>query len=430
MYQITKTESGIKFITHEIPNSQTVHIEVEVEAGSKYCPDGQEGISHFTEHMVMNGSTQYPSGLAVRRAIDNLGGYINASTGTEIANYRLRVASEDFITGTDVLFSFLSAPLLSQKEQGGEQRIILEEIAKANDSLPSRIGNATFSLIFGKHPLAYPVLGYQETIRKIRNEDVKMFFQHFYSPSRIVVATSGKVSHNQLVDAVGKYFGKNPPPTSPSYAEFTPRKDGPKVQILDEKTQQTHLFLAFLGKVQSPKEMAVWKILTRVLSGTNRLFERLREKENLTYDISVKSFTTKDVMGIFITGGFPLQKTERSLAVICEELTKVCTSLVGEEELARTQKILEVGQLFRLEDPEEWIDLALYTNWLFGDPLDPQTYIKELKEVKAEQIRELARKIFRPQNVYLVATPSKLNAEELQKILKNGFCLQDTRGTN
>src|SRR3989304_2745453 len=126
MFSTTILKNGVKVISHEHKDSRTAYIEVRVKAGSKYCPPGKEGLAHFLEHMVMNGSKKYPGPLLMHREIDEIGGSINAVTSKERVEYFVKVARDDLEKGLDVLLSLVSDPLLDEKELMGEKKIVLE----------------------------------------------------------------------------------------------------------------------------------------------------------------------------------------------------------------------------------------------------------------------------------------------------------------
>ena len=116
MFSKTTLKNGIKVISHEHKDSRAAYIEVRVKAGSKYCPPGKEGLTHFLEHMIMNGSSNYPGGTQVKRTVGNFGGKINASTGPESFGFWIKFAKEDLDKAGDVIFSIITKPLLAKEE--------------------------------------------------------------------------------------------------------------------------------------------------------------------------------------------------------------------------------------------------------------------------------------------------------------------------
>ena len=70
-----------------------VHILVTFIAGSRFDPVGKEGLAHFIEHILLAGTTTYPTKDLLAGFIEDLGGSIGASTGADTLN--LNVALGD-----------------------------------------------------------------------------------------------------------------------------------------------------------------------------------------------------------------------------------------------------------------------------------------------------------------------------------------------
>src|SRR5881409_1172165 len=53
--------SGLRLVTARLPKSGSVSVALSVEAGSRFEPEAQSGISHVLEHMCFRGSERWPS---------------------------------------------------------------------------------------------------------------------------------------------------------------------------------------------------------------------------------------------------------------------------------------------------------------------------------------------------------------------------------
>jgi len=420
MFSKTTLENGLKIITHEQPGVESVYVDVEVSAGSKYCPPGKEGLAHFVEHMVMNGTKNYPSPLDVRRAIESLGGVINAFTGKESVDYIVKVLYKDLEKAAEVIFPLTTSPLLSESEIPGEQKIILEEIAQRQDHIGKKVSDASFKLIFGEHPLSHPVLGYPETISKIKNTDVVSFFRKFYAPENTVIVASGNVFHESFVELV-KYYFSNKEIKPPVYSEFRYQQFGPRAVVMAEESKQANLRLLFPNSPKNLHDYLVGKSLSSLLSSKDRLFARLREKEKLVYSIGTGSNRYKDLSVLNVYGGFSYSELVKSVKVVCEELKRTKEEDIKPEELKKIKKLIEVDLLFGLETPDVWVDFIFNWNHFLGDPIEPKQFLGELEKISAGEIRKLAQKIFVPENAYLAVSHKSVTAKELEKILREGL---------
>lgn len=421
MFSTTTLKNGLKIITHEHHDSNIIYIEVSVSGGSKYSPQGKEGLAHFVEHMVMNGTRKYPSGLDIRRAVENLGGKSNAVTSKESASFWVKVLHEDLDQAAEILFPLVVSPLLSKSELTGERKIILEELSREQDRLERKVNNSLFKLVFGGHPLAHPVLGYSETISKIKHEDIASFVKDFYVPKNMVVAVAGKLSHESFVALIEDYFFDFENYRPPVYSEFSYRQFGPRAVVLIEDSKQANLIMSFPSFPRNLRDHLIEKVMSYLMSSHDRLFARLREKEKLAYTVEMYRPRFKDLSLISVHGGFTYSEVSRAVSTICEELKKIKEEEISPEELRKIKKLIEVDLLFDLEKPSKWVEFVLEWNHFLGDPIEPQQFLDELAKVSADEIRELAQKIFVPDNAYLSVSHRDITSEELEEILLKGL---------
>lgn len=422
MHQTTTLENGLKIITHEQPGIESVYVDIEVSSGSKFSPPGKEGLAHFAEHMVLNGNEKYPTGLDVTRAIKNLGGKMNASTGKESVNYWVKVLHKDLDLAAEVIFPLITSPLLSEKGLDGERKIILEEISRAQDNLERKVSDALFRLFFGEHSLAHPGLGYPESLNIINHTDITSFVKKFHNPKNIVVVASGGLSHDKFVDLVESYFSKiSGGQQSEAYSKFKYRRLGPKAVVLTDDSKQARLVLSFPNLPRTSHDHMVERVLSSILHSSDRLDARLREKEHLAYEVGMRRFRTIDLSLPSVFGGFTYSEVAKAVSIICEELERFKKEGTSSEELGRIKKVIEVDLQFGLEAPEGWADFILNWNHFLGDPISPEKFLNELARISAEEVKELARKIFVPDNAYLAVSHREITSNELEEILQKGL---------
>ena len=421
MFKTTVLENGLKVITCELPGIESIYCSVEVEAGFKYSPVGKEGLAHFVEHMVMNGSKKYPTGLDVTRAIKSIGGKHGAITSRETANYWFKVLGKDVNRAADIIFPLVASSLLAEKEFSGERKIILEEIAFTKDSLERKVFEKLLKLIFGNHPVAYPGAGYPETISKINYSDIKAFINQFYSAGNITIVAAGLVDHSNFVALVRKYFSKSAKQNLPQYSSFRYKPAGPQVAFLREESRQARLFFSFPNSPKTLHDFLIEDLLISILGSRDRLSARIREKERLAYDVGMQKFRVKDLSLPMITGGFTYDKVAESISSLCEELKNLKRSEVSVQELSRNKKVIEVQLLFGLETPKGWSNFTLSLNSLLGDPIEPKKFLAELGKISSSEIKDLAKRIFVPENAYLAISHRDAYPEKIKEMIVAGL---------
>ncbi len=90
MYHKTVLSNGVRVVTEKIPGVRSVSTGIWVSVGSRDEDDGEQGVTHFIEHMLFKG-TQRRSALDIAKALDAVGGFANAFTSKEHVCFHAKV---------------------------------------------------------------------------------------------------------------------------------------------------------------------------------------------------------------------------------------------------------------------------------------------------------------------------------------------------
>ena len=102
-YEITTLDNGIRVITETVNHVQFFSMGIWVGVGSRYETEAQWGITHFIEHMMFKG-TEKRTAEEISKAIDEVGGQLNAFTSKENTCYYVKTLTEHFPLGSIFLF--------------------------------------------------------------------------------------------------------------------------------------------------------------------------------------------------------------------------------------------------------------------------------------------------------------------------------------
>ena len=127
-----RLDNGLVLLTEEMPDLRSATIGVWLRRGSRHEPAAINGISHFIEHLVFKG-TEQRSAVEIARAIDAVGGQMDAFTGKESTCFYIRVLDEHIDLGLDLLTDILLRPLFDPAAIEKERMVIYEEIRMVLD---------------------------------------------------------------------------------------------------------------------------------------------------------------------------------------------------------------------------------------------------------------------------------------------------------
>ena len=98
-----------------------------VNVGHFNDPRDRQGLAHFLEHMLFQGTKKYPDEHEYSEYIKNHGGYDNAFTSTEDTNFHFECSNEGFEGALDRLAQFFISPCFSENSSGREVQAVDSE---------------------------------------------------------------------------------------------------------------------------------------------------------------------------------------------------------------------------------------------------------------------------------------------------------------
>ena len=209
--------SGSSLVQRQLPNGMTAMVcvrpsrglaavDIWVRAGSAYEGEGERGAAHFLEHLLFKGTTRRKPG-EIDAEIERMGGLLNAGTTRDAAHLFAVVPAERVADALDVMQDALFNSLLAEDQVELERRVILDELARADDDAGQRIADAAFQLSWSSHPYARSVLSQADEIAAITRESILAFYRRLYRPERMAVVVAGDVDPEAMLRTIVRVFG-------------------------------------------------------------------------------------------------------------------------------------------------------------------------------------------------------------------------------
>src|ERR1700675_3494355 len=218
--QTTRLPSGLTIVTERMDRVETVSFGAYVATGSRNEAEVENGVSHFLEHMAFKGTTTR-SAAAIAEEVEAVGGHINAYTAREQTAYYVKMLKEDTALGFDIIGDILTHSAFEPEELERERGVILQEIGQANDTPDDIIFDHFQTTAFPNQALGRPVLGSEEVIRNMPRSALTGYMGRNYTNSNVVVAATGKLRHEEVLDLVQRHFADLPSSTASRFDDAT-----------------------------------------------------------------------------------------------------------------------------------------------------------------------------------------------------------------
>src|SRR5512143_2255584 len=108
--ETTTLDNGLAVTTVALPHLHTAVCALFIKVGARFELPEDNGLSHFTEHMLFRGTERYPTSLALNTAVEQLGSTLHAETGRDYSLYQLALEPELAGDAIGVLGELLARP--------------------------------------------------------------------------------------------------------------------------------------------------------------------------------------------------------------------------------------------------------------------------------------------------------------------------------
>lgn len=404
-------ENGLRLLTVPIREVKTVAVLVLVGVGGRYEDEETNGLSHFYEHMLFQGTEKYPSKMSLGIAVDQIGAEYNGWTDKEYTAYYVKAESRHLPIAVDVLSQLICHPLLKEEEMEKERNVILQEIAMREDNPQIKAVDCLWEEVFKGHPLGLSGTGEKKSVLRLKQKQFTGFKQKYYNSANVVVVVAGNFEQKKAEEMVERYFNDLKEGSKNTFKPFDLIQKKERKRIIKKETDQAHLVLGFhaFSRV-SPKKYS--QSLLDIIMGagfSSRLFQRIREELRLAYYVGSEAESYLDT-GIFACfAGLDKRKVKEGTEAIWEELKKVTSNKaqVTSEELRKAKDYLRGKMVLRLE---ESLDIATFygvREVLLGKTEEPEEILEKIEKVTIEEITNTAAEIFKPERVSLVVVGGK-----------------------
>jgi len=418
-YKLTRFNNGLKVITAPLKNTRAVSIFILIGTGSRYEKASQNGLAHFVEHMLFKGTKKRPKTIEIARELDAIGASYNAFTGEEYTGLYVRAESSHFDLGLDILNDILKNSLFEPAEIEKEKGVIIEEINMIKDIPQAYVEYVMKELLWGNQPLGRMITGSKETVPKFQKSDFISFLKNHYQPEDMIIAVAGQNCQDWL-PKVKNVFGQAVNQQTKSFQKIKESQDSPKLKIFNKQTDQINFILGFRGIKRTDKRRPILKVLNNIMGDTmsSRLFTEIRERRGLCYYISSDIADYIDTGFWGVSAGVDINKIDVAIKLILDEFNKMKKTTVTDEELNRSKENLK-GHLYLGLEESMAVAQFLAEQEMFWQKIDdPDKVANDYQKVTKEEVKTLAKDIFKKENLNLALVGSCHNEEKFKKILK------------
>ncbi|KJV69197.1 M16 family metallopeptidase [Candidatus Neoehrlichia procyonis] len=381
--QVTQLKNNFSVITKQIKDVHSVAINIWVNVGSRYETLNKIGISHFLEHMAFKG-TNTRSALDIAKAFDQIGGNFNAHTDREHTVYHVKVLKKDINIAIEILADIIINSQFPEEEIEREKGVVLQEIHQTYDSPSSIIFDKYMEVAFSNQIFGQSILGSEKSVQSFSKADISNYMSKHYNGDNMLMSVAGDVSHDEVVKLssdflqVAKSQRSNIAPSVYTGGQYLEKKD----------LEQVNLLIGFPGVSYKDNKFYTMQVLDAIIGGSmsSRLFQEIREKLGLVYNISSFNSSYSD-NGLFsIYAATDKHNLQKLITAITSEIKKAAID-ISEEEIQRSKNKLISEILMSRESTAAYADSLGYYYSHYNRYISKSEIIEHINSVNIGQVQ-------------------------------------------
>lgn len=366
-----------------------INCQAILRSGSRYDENKFPGINHLIEHIIFRN----PKIISLIKKMEQSGVIFNVYTNKETIKIETSISDKsDFNIITDFYREIFTGILVDNKFLESEKKIINHEYNKnITNPINARI-NSIYHLFFKDTSLDHPVVGYENSLKSINNEDIVKQYEKIFDKSRLTFVISGDIDIDQIVEDFEKinFLDKN---------KFIPETYIDNKSLEDRirwpaTIKRNYIFYGTINKNYfNKKDTHIFLLKSILANGYNsKLFSKLRVEESLSYRVSPVSFGKFDV-----ASGITTECFDEDLFNIIEQIRNVISDIfsngINEKELFEEKNKIFKSLKIKTQHPLFFANAnGFYDTLEINRGID--TIIKEIQETTIEEINEMIKIYF------------------------------------
>jgi predicted Zn-dependent peptidase len=382
-------------IVRPMPNFKSVAASMHIGIGAKDEAPNEYGLAHFVEHMLFKG-TKTRTAEQVAATLSNLGVQYNAYTSNNATCYHTKGLITNLDDCCDVLSDMYFNLKFPTEDFYREAEVIVQEINMVDDNPRHALSDLCMETFFRGTIYEHPIAGSIKSVRGFKPEQIYDFIKRHYTAPNTIISFAGDITVEQAERVVKKYFlnnfrEKSRPAAVAECKTVIPQKTLAKKR---KKIAQHNVSMLFPAVHHAHVDKYALTILDGIFSAdmSSRLFLSVREKLGLVYNICGGLDLTEIGGYYYICFACTPQNTEKVLRTITQEINKLKTDGITDEEVQKSKNIKKSLRLFEAEDVERTNQRNVTLLHELGTIENADQFISKIEKLTPKDIQDTANK--------------------------------------
>ena len=399
--KITELNNRTEFAYKRNPNTPRIAFNMNF---SRTDENIAPGVYSMMVRLFMQG-TKFRTAQQLSEELDKYAIEFSCELKLDYVKFKIICLNEDFEKALEIFSDVIKN---STFEDFDKERLKLQgEIVAELDSPRAKVIDDYYKNIYAEHTYGHTNTVILNNLDNISKEDVIKAYESLLNNSKKVIAFVGDMDCEYVTELLNKNLGDLPESVLQTVDFKKPSLQEAKInEIVKEDLNQAHILKGWLiDTIEDYASLSLLNIILGASGLSSRLFLELRDKKGLAYVVRSSYDVAKLGANFSIYIATEPKNIEVSLKGFEEEIEKIKTVLVSEEELENAKNNIFGKWAFVSETNSQ------QANWLAhfginGFGFDFREKMKEaIKNVTSEDIKNCANKYFNEKFVLSVVKP-------------------------
>jgi zinc protease len=400
---------GLRVILRRNTASDVIAANLFLLGGVQQLTPATEGIEALLLAASERGTAKY-SRDALRLAMNRTGSSIAIDADDDWTVFALRAIRATFDSSWSVFADRLMHPTLDSADVELVRAQLLSAVRQQRLHPDAALRRLADSLLYQGHPYALAPEGTERALSGLTVAMLRDYAAREMVKSRMLLVVVGNVERTRLEALVrstlatlpaGRYRWTPPPPVrSTSRAAYVER----------QPLATNYLIGYYAGPPASDVDYNALRIATAVLSG--RFFTEIRSQRNLSYAVDAP-FVERALAtgGVYVTTVAP----DEVLRIMRDEITELQNDLVDPAGLRRLVQQFITDYFLKNETNNDQAAFLARAALYEGDYRAADRFVDDLRRVRPEDVRRVAREYMRNFRFVYLGDPAKLTRDYLDR---------------
>lgn len=277
---------------------------VHYNIGSRNEGVGYTGSTHFLEHLMFEGSKNFPKDThPIEEMFARTGAMENATTWLDRTNYFEIVLPEHLELFMRVEADRMRNAAFSDEDRQSQMSVVRSELEMSQNDPANALEELVIATAIREHPYHHPTIGWRSDVEGVATERFREFYNTFYYPNNALIILAGSIREDKALGMIAEHFGgteASPKPIPQVYTEEPPQ-EGERRVILKRPGGNGLIQFGWMVPGTSHKDFAALEVLRYILSiGEGALLKKKFVNSGRVASVHIQHFAFKDPFPFFL----------------------------------------------------------------------------------------------------------------------------------